>query len=117
MPPSPVRIPLSPVNPNRAGPSGWHPPAESSVPRGRSVRRIDSSSDEEEAEAGSAQMVAEQEAAHRREKRLKIRRAARQFIETMAAAEGEADSEQELESEDESTASDDSFIVGDDVCD
>ena len=63
------------------------------------------------------QLVAEQETAQRREKRVKIRRAARQFIETMAQAEGEADSEQELESDDESTASDDSFIVGNDVCD
>ena len=43
--------------------------------------------------------------------------AARQFIETMAVAEGEAESEQELESADESTASDDSFIVGDNVWD
>jgi len=116
-PPSPIPIPLSPIDPNRAGPSGWRPPTAASVQRGHSGRRIDSISDKEEAEVNSAQMVAEQEAAHRREKRLKIRRAARQFIETKAAAEGEADSEQELESDDESTASDDSFIVGDDVCD
>ena len=115
--PSPVPIPLSPVDTNRAGPSGWHPPRESAQRRARSVRRILDSSDEDEAEAGSAQMVAEQEAAQRRENRLKIRKAARQFIVTMAAVEGEADSEQELESENESTASDDSFIVGDDVSD
>ena len=62
-------------------------------------------------------MVAEQEAAQRRENRLKLRKAARQFIVTMAAVEGEADSEQELESDNESIASDDSFIVGDDVSD
>ena len=116
-PESPVLIPLSPVDPNRAGPSGWHAPPTTAGTRARTARRIVYSSDEEEAEAGSAQLVAEQETAHRREKRLKIRRAARQFIETMAQAEGEADSEQELESDDESTASDDSFIVGNDVCD
>ena len=70
-PPSPIPIPLSPIDPNRAGPSGWRPAAEASVASGRSLRRIDSSSDDESAEAGSAQMVAQQEAAHRREKRLK----------------------------------------------
>ena len=116
-PPSPIPIPLSPIDPNRAGPSGGRPEADASLASGRSLRRIDSSSDDESAEAGSAQMVADQETAHRREKRLKYRHAARQFIETMAAADGEADSEQELESDNESTGSDDSFIVGDDVCD
>ena len=106
----------SPIDPNRAGPSGWHQPPESSESRASEIRRILYSSDEEEeAEAKSALLIAEQEAARRREKKLEIRRAARQFIDSMAAEEGEDESEQELESD--STASDDSFIVGDDVND
>lgn len=83
----------------------------------RSLRRIASSSDEEEARAGSAQMVAEQDAAHRRESRHIIRRAARKFVETVAVVEGGADSGKELESANASTASNDSFIIRDDVWD
>ena len=112
-PPSP--IPLRSLDPNRAGPSGFHPIAESSGHRARSDRRIISSSDDEEAEAASAQLIVEQEKEQRRENKLKIRRAARQFIDTMAEVQGEEESERELESNDDSTASDDSFIVGDDV--
>jgi hypothetical protein len=117
LPLSPVRIPLFPFNSNRAGPSGLRPQAESTISRVRSVRRIDSSSDEEEAEAGSANMVIKQETAHRRETRHKMRHEARQFVETMAVVESEADSVQQLESANESTASDDSFIVVDNVSD
>ena len=114
-PPSPFPIPLTSVDPNRAGPSGFHPGAESSKQHARSDRRIDSSSDEEE--AACAQLMAEQEKEHRRENKLKLRMAARQFIDTMAEVQGEADNEQELESESESTDSDDSFIVGDNIDD
>ena len=111
----PIPIPLSSENSNRAGPSGYHPPDESEESRARSVRRILYSSDEEDAEAASAQLIAEQEAARRRKKKLQVRRAALQFIDSMAAVEDEEESEQEFESD--STDSDDSFIVGDDVCD
>jgi hypothetical protein len=79
-PEPPVLIPLSPVDHNRAGPSGWHALSATAGPRARAARRIVYSSDEEEAEAGSATLVAEQETAQRPEKRVKIRCAARQFI-------------------------------------
>ena len=113
--PFPIPIPLSSENSNRAGPSGYHPPDESIERRARSVRRILYSSDEEDAEAASAQLIAEQEAARRREKRLQARRAALQFIDSMAAVDDEDESDPEPDSD--STDSDDSFIVGDDVCD
>ena len=48
-----------PIDPNRAGPSGWHQPPESSESRASEIRRILYSSDEEEeAEAKSALLIA-----------------------------------------------------------
>ena len=56
--------------------------------------------------------------AARRNKPRVNRRAARQFISTMASVEAGSKSDREEEEEDaSSTASDDSFIVGDDIFD
>ena len=52
--------------------------------RRQSARHIVETLDIDEAEADNAHLVAEQEAAYCRSKRPKIRRAVRQFIETMA---------------------------------
>ena len=54
--------------------------------------------------------------AKRSVKQRRNRHAARQFIDLMASVEGESKSDSEDEEEDaSSTASDDSFIVGDDI--
>ena len=53
--------------------------------------------------------------AARRKKPRVYRRAARQFISTMASVEGGPNSDMEKEEDASSTASDDSLIVGDDI--
>ena len=87
--------------------------------RQSSANKFNFSSDEEnekENESSGGLLAAEQEAERCRHERQKIRGAARQFINSMAAVEGESESD-EVESDNESNASEDSFIVGDDVCD
>ena len=71
-------------------------------------------SDDEEEEAG-ARCTAFY--AERLEKRRMKRRAARQFIDSMASVEGESKIDWEDEEDASSTASDDSFIVGYDIFD
>ena len=89
-------------------------------PRRQSLAdKFNFSSDEEnenENESAGGLLAAEQEAERRRHERRKIRGAARQFINSMAAVEGESESD-EVESDNESNASENSFIVGDDFCD
>ena len=107
-------LPL-PTTSNCAGPSGWRP----SEPSTQQPHRLwmDSNEtfdyDEEKVGASSAAFYAE-----RREKHRVNHRTARQFIDSMATMEGESKSNWEEDEDDaSSTASDDSFIVGDDIFD
>ena len=59
-------------------------------------------------------LAAEQEAKRCRKDRRQIREEARQFINSMAALEGESECD-DVESDNESNVSEDSFIVEDDV--
>ena len=74
---------------------------------------IHETSDDELSEASGLASFGE----HRKKHRLN-HRAALQFIDSMAADESESNCEQDSEEEDAiSTASEDSFIVGDDISD
>ena len=98
--------PASPIIANRAIPSEWN----SEMP----PHLIRETSDDEHTDACGPASFAD-----RREKRRLNRRAALQFIDTMAAIEGKLYSgpDEVEEDEDNTTASDDSFIVGDYIFD
>ena len=96
----------SPSISERAGPSAWKP----SSPQPQTPE----SSDEELCEEGNPSSFGE-----RRKKRLHNRRATRAFIDSMASVVGERPSDWEEDDEEDArcTASDDSFIDGDDIFD
>lgn len=89
----------SPIIPNQAGTSGWN--------AGVNSQPSDESPDDD---GGAASFDV------RSKKRRVKRQGALQFIDSMAAVEGESNSDNdEEEDEEDTTESDDSFIVGDDI--
>ena len=92
-----------------AGPSGWRPADHS--PHQLHRLRLDSGESSDDKASSSAIL------ADRRKKRRLNRSATRQFIDSMASVEGGCQSDREENDDASSTASDDSFIVGDDIFD
>ena len=96
--------PASSIYANRAGPFGWYPEG---LPHS-----IHENSDDEQAEKGDPTSFGD-----RRKKRRLNYRAVLQFIDSMGDVEGESNSGPDADEEEENntTASDNSFIVGDDI--
>ena len=92
--------------PNRAGPSGRR--LSDSTAR---VRRVESSESSDKEGAAAARL-----ADQRRKRRRRNRRAACQFISTISSVEGGSKSDSK-EGDASRTASDNSFVVGDDIFD